>query len=132
MDTNSNNKVNSIYLTSAYIPLAAAIITGVYLFGLIDQIEIIEDGMQATVIGFGYFLLGSIIIFSVTLTIGFIVFTFWYLNGATKEEMTQGCYKAHKALNSGSTYKTPNLVKLERWSWQKTLVIINWFYKSAT
>lgn len=132
MDATQKKKVKLIFLTNACIPLIIMVATAAYMISLIDYIEIEAYGLTAFLLGFWYFVIGFILTSLVTLLSGLFVFIFWYFLGATKDEMIQGCYKAHKTLNSGATYKTPKLVKLEQWSWNKSLAFINWVYKTAT
>lgn len=133
MDKKHQIQVKWIYLTTAYIPVVVFGLTIIYLFMLIDQIEIRETSETLeNLIGFGYFLIGAIIIFISTFLASLAVFIFWYCTGATKEEMLKGCYKAHKALNANSRHNRPMFSKLDKWSWEKTVKFINWFYRKAT
>ena len=134
MDKKQQIKIKRIYQTSAYIPVAVFVLTIIYLFRLIDEIEISESSETLeSIIGFGYFLIGIIIIFTSTLLASLAVFIFWFFMGATKEDMLKGCYKAHKALNANNTHNNrPMFSKLDEWSWNKTVKFINWFYRKST
>ena len=134
MDKKQQIKIKWIYQTSAYIPVAVFVLTIIYLFRLIDEIEISESSETLeSIIGFGYFLIGVIIIFTSTLLSSLAVFIFWFFMGATKEDMLKGCYKAHKALNAKNTHNNrPMFSKLDEWSWNNTVMFINWLYRKST
>lgn len=134
MDKKQQIKIKRIYQTSAYIPVAVFVLTIIYLFRLIDEIEISESSETLeSIIGFGYFLIGVIIIFTSTLLASLAVFIFWFFMGATKEDMLKGCYKAHKALNANHTHNNrPMFSKLDEWSWNNTVKFINWLYRKST